>query len=88
MPDLPEDVLPEGYTDSWDAFRAADWELGTTSLTTLLGMIGVADKPVPEQQSALLRWSDTAAYVPAPAPLKAKVREFIRSGYNPDGGEA
>lgn len=66
-----------GNTDSWDDMRSRTWDNPDTSLEGLLATLGVARKPIAEQQAALRRWLHSAPARPAPAKLTAAVRKFL-----------
>lgn len=75
----------------WDFMRANSWDLydgegrPLTDLTELLVLIGAGTLPPDQQRAMLARWTRSAAYVPAPAELKAAIAEYLGGGE--DGGD-
>jgi hypothetical protein len=71
-------TYPVSADPTWDDFRSKVWDLpGVDSVEVLLGVIGAAGLDRPAQQEAVREWAATPAYLPAPAPLKDQIREFI-----------
>jgi hypothetical protein len=68
---------------TWDLNCAAEWGRDTDRLSDLLIYLGVSAEPVKEQQKRLAHWTHEAPYIPAPAVLKDKIRDFLRTGKLP-----
>lgn len=64
-----------GWGDSWEVFRAADWDNLAANVPELLGVLGVAGRSREEQQARLREFTQTAPYIPCP--FKPAVEQFL-----------
>ena len=69
----------------WDDIRASSWDLygddgkPLTDVAELLVLIGAGRLSLAGQRTALVTWTKSAAYLPAPSELKDKIAEFLRA---------
>ena len=71
--------------DSWDAIRAASWELHAgnhlvETLPDLYAVLGITGLPRKQRLAALHAFTQEPAYMPAPPGLKHEVEQAIAAG--------
>ena len=68
---------PEG--DSWDVYRARNWDVDVQTVGQLLSLLGAGGKTTAQQAQVLQEFMKTSPYQACPEPLRLQILDFLQA---------